>query len=57
MVSVMQILDHLPGAAQVLTVPGVGAVTVAGFLAEVGDINNYDHGQQIIRLAGLNLKT
>jgi len=39
-----------------LTVPGVGAITVAGFLAEVGDVNNYDHGQQIIRLAGLNLK-
>ena len=39
-----------------LTVPGVGAITVAGFLAEVGDLNNYDHGQQIIRLAGLNLK-
>ncbi|WP_413789373.1 transposase [Paenibacillus tyrfis] len=39
-----------------LSVPGVGVVTVAGFLAEVGDIHNYDHGQQIIRLAGLNLK-
>lgn len=31
-----------------LTVPGVGVITVAGFLAEVGDLNNYDHGQQII---------
>ncbi|MDD9271469.1 IS110 family transposase [Paenibacillus sp. MAHUQ-63] len=30
--------------------------SVAGFLAEVGDIHKYDHGQQIIRLAGLNLK-
>lgn len=39
-----------------LTVPGVEAITVAGFLAEVGDLNNYDYGQQIIRLAALNLK-
>ncbi|GGI46605.1 hypothetical protein GCM10008018_17930 [Paenibacillus marchantiophytorum] len=38
-----------------LSIPGVGVVTIAGFLAEVGDINSYDHGQQIIRLAGLNL--
>ncbi len=30
--------------------------TIAGFLAEVGDLSKYDHGQQIIRLAGLNLK-
>ncbi|SEL47141.1 hypothetical protein [Paenibacillus sp. OK003] len=28
----------------------------AGFLAEVGDIHNYDLKQQIIWLAGLNLK-
>ncbi|GCL74926.1 hypothetical protein PN4B1_49200 [Paenibacillus naphthalenovorans] len=56
MAQVMQILENIPGTAQMLTVPGVGAITVAGFLAEVGDLKNYDHGQQIIRLAGLNLK-
>lgn len=56
MAQVVQILESIPGTAQMLTVPGVGVLTVAGFLAEVGDIHNYDHGQQIIRLAGLNLK-
>lgn len=56
MEQVMQILENIPGTAEMLTVPGVGAITVAGFLAEVGDLKNYDHGQQIIRLAGLNLK-
>ncbi|WP_141334116.1 IS110 family transposase [Paenibacillus sp. tmac-D7] len=53
---VLEILEHIPGTKEMLTVPGVGAITVAGFLAEIGDLNNYDHGQQIIRLAGLNLK-
>jgi transposase len=56
MAQVLQILESIPGAAHMLSVPGVGAIAVAGFLAEVGDLNNYDHGQQIIRLAGLNLK-
>lgn len=56
MAKVLEILESIPGTAQMLSVPGVGVVTVAGFLAEVGDIHNYDHGQQIIRLAGLNLK-
>lgn len=56
MTQVGSILEGIPGTAQMLTVPGVGVITVAGFLAEVGDLNNYDHGQQIIRLAGLNLK-
>jgi transposase len=54
--TVMDILREIPGTDQMLNVPGVGAVTVAGFLAEVGDLSSYDHGQQIIRLAGLNLK-
>jgi len=53
---VLEILEHIPGTTEMLTVPGVGVITIAGFLAEVGDLNNYDHGQQIIRLAGLNLK-
>ncbi len=53
---VMDLLDEIPGTEQMLNIPGVGAVTVAGFLAEVGDLSSYDHGQQIIRLAGLNLK-
>lgn len=56
MSQVIQILENIPGSKEMLTVPGVGVLTVAGFLAEVGDLNNYDHGQQIIRLAGLNLK-
>lgn len=56
MTQVLQILENIPGAAHMLSVPGIGVITVAGFLAEVGDLNNYDHGQQIIRLAGLNLK-
>ncbi|NTZ17416.1 IS110 family transposase [Paenibacillus sp. JMULE4] len=56
MQKVMEILEKIPGAAHMLSIPGVGEVTVAGFLAEVGDLNKYDHGQQIIRLAGLNLK-
>lgn len=51
----LEILGNIPGTAEMLSIPGVGVVTVAGFLAEIGDINSYDHGQQIIRLAGLNL--
>jgi transposase len=56
MEKVLKILEEIPGTAQMLSVPGVGITTVAGFLAEVGDLSKYDHAQQIIRLAGLNLK-
>ena len=50
------LLEQVPGSEEMLTVPGVGVVTLAGFLAEVGDLRGYDHSQQIIRLAGFNLK-
>lgn len=50
------ILDRLPESKAMLSIPGVGLLTVAGFLAETGDLRNYTHSQQIVRLAGLNLK-
>ncbi|OKP83291.1 transposase, partial [Paenibacillus sp. P3E] len=53
---VERLLSQIPGTGEMLTVPGVAVVTLAGFLAEVGDLSGYEHGQQIIRLAGLNLK-
>ncbi|MED1791039.1 IS110 family transposase, partial [Brevibacillus laterosporus] len=56
MALVEALLAQIPGTKEMLTVPGIGAVTLAGFLAEVGDLSGYDHGQQIIRLAGFNLK-
>lgn len=56
MKQVEELLEQIPGTEEMLTVPGVGMVTLAGFLAEVGDLEGYNHGQQIIRLAGFNLK-
>lgn len=53
---VEQMLEQIPGSAEMLSIPGVAVATVAGFLAEVGDLRGYEHGQQIIRLAGFNLK-
>lgn len=38
-----------------MSIPCIGIITVAGFLAEVGDLSRYDHSQQIVRHAGLSL--
>lgn len=46
---------QIPGAKEVLTVKGVGIITIAGFIAEVGDIKRFTHPSQIQKLAGLNL--
>jgi len=39
-----------------LSIQGVGIVTAASFLAEIGDISKYDDYKQIQKIAGLNLK-
>lgn len=56
MSEVERLLSQIPGAQHMLSIPGVGLVTVAGFLAEVGDLTRYDNPRQIQKLAGLNLK-
>jgi transposase len=50
------LLDEIPGVPQMLAIKGVGRDTVAGFFAEVGDLSEYAHPRQIIKLAGLSLK-
>lgn len=46
----------ISGVKEMTDIKGIGDITIAAFLAEVGNLNNYDHPEQIIKLAGLNLK-
>ena len=38
MEQIENILKEIPGTQEMMTIPGVGIVTVAGFLAEVGNL-------------------
>ncbi|WP_282154397.1 IS110 family transposase [Cytobacillus gottheilii] len=51
-----ELVLSVPGAERMIAIKGVGAMTVVGFFAEVGDLSNYRDPRQIIKLAGLNLK-
>lgn len=48
-------LPEVPGATLLLSVPDFGVLTVAAILAQTGDLRNYEHPDQVIKLAGLNL--
>ncbi len=50
-----QYLDKIQYLKHLLSIPGVGTVTAAGFLGEIGDISRYASAKEIIKLAGLNL--
>ena len=49
------IIADLDIAPFITSVPGVGNVTAASFIAETGDLNRFQDWKQIRKLAGLNL--
>jgi Transposase and inactivated derivatives len=50
------LVETIPGAKQMMNIPGLGVTTVALFFAEVGDLTKYSHPQQLVNLAGLSLR-
>ena len=46
----------IPESEQMLAIKGIGVITVAGFLAEVGDVRCFESPRQIQKLAGLSLR-
>ncbi|NLZ96178.1 MAG: IS110 family transposase [Bacteroidales bacterium] len=48
--------NQIPEVAKLLEIKGVGLITVAGFLSEVGDIRRFKSPKQIQKLAGLALR-
>lgn len=53
MTTVTALCEQLPEVAELLRIKGVGLVTVAGVLAEAGDIRRFDSPRQLQKLAGL----
>ena len=58
--SVMEKIESLckkiPESEQMLAIKGIGIITVAGFLAEIGDARRFESPRQIQKLAGLSLR-
>lgn len=48
-------LEAVPYARRLLSVPGLGAITVATLLGEFGDLKGYQRAAQLIKMAGLDL--
>lgn len=50
-----EMILQIPGVDKILPMKGMGIITIASFIAEVGDIKRFSHPDQIQKLAGLNL--
>ena len=53
---VEQLAKQIPGLEEMVKIKGVGLITAAGFIAEIGDTSRFQHPRQIQKLAGLSLK-
>ena len=48
-------LDQIPYAHSILSIKGVGSITVAGLIGEVGDFKKFNTISEMMKLAGLDL--
>lgn len=49
-------MQKIPESEQMLVIKGIGIITVAGFLAEVGDVRRLESPSQIQKMARLSLR-
>lgn len=56
MAVVEKLCRQLPEVTELLKIKSIGLVTVAGFLAEVGDIRRFESPKQVQKLAGLAIR-
>ena len=50
-----EMILKVPHVEKLLAIKGVGSITIAGFIAEAGDIRRFDSPKQIQKYAGLEL--
>src|SRR5699024_1425004 len=54
--SIADVLETIPEAKSLLSIPGIGPTYTAGILAEIGQIERVDNQAKLANYAGLNLK-
>jgi transposase len=53
--AIEELLKLIPYADNIIRIKGIGLLTAAGIIAEIGDISRFDDAKQVIKYAGLNL--
>ena len=46
-------IDYVEKAVEIC---GIGYISMIGIIAETGDLNNYNHAKQVLKMSGLSLK-
>jgi transposase len=51
---IVTLVDWIPESKYLLSVPGLGHLTIAGILGELGPLTHYRNAKQLIKMAGIN---
>ena len=52
----IELASQIDYVEKIVEISGVNYISVVGIIAETGDLRNYDHAKQIIKMSGLSLK-
>jgi len=52
----VKLASQIDYVEKMVEISGVDYVSVIGIIAETGDLNNYDHAKQVLKMSGLSLK-
>ena len=52
----IELASQIDYVEKLVEISGVSYISVVGIVAETGDLRNYDHAKQIIKMSGLSLK-
>jgi transposase len=51
---IVALVEWIPESKYLLSIPGIGHLTVAGILGELGPLSHYRNAKQLIKMAGIN---
>lgn len=52
----IELASQIDYVEEVVKIPGVNYISVIGIISQTGDLNNYEHAKQVLKMAGLSLK-
>ena len=52
----IELASQIDYVEEAVKITGVGYMSMVGIIAETGDLNNYDHAKQVLKMSGLSLK-
>ena len=52
----IELASQIDYVEKIVEISGVNYISIVGIIAETGDLRNYDHAKQIIKMSGLSLK-